>query len=287
MMNADGSYNIVRKGGIRGVNDFYKFLIEVSWTTFIVILFSAFLLINVLFAGIYYWIGIEQLQGFNQNALSAFEDAFFFSSQTFTTVGYGALAPTGFAASAVATLESFLGLSSFAIATGLLWGRFSKPSSKILFSRNILLTPFDNGTAVMFKMVNRRSNVLLNTSVNCTFSIDKGSGAASYEKEYSKMELEIDRVKFFPLTWTLVHRVTAESPFHGRTLEELKERHAEVVILVEAFDETYSQSIFQRHSYGGDQWLENVKFDRTFEANENGEIVLYIDRIDRVVPLNS
>ena len=285
MMNEDGSYNIIRKGGLNGISDIYKFLIELHWIYFILILIGGFLFINILFAVIYLSIGIEHIHGVNPN-ISHFLNAFFFSSQTFTTVGYGALSPKDTGTNVVAMFESFLGLTSFAIATGLLWGRFSRPASKIAFSRNIIITPFEGGKAVMFKMVNLRNNVLLNTKVRCIFIIDKGSGEFVFNKAYSELKLETDAVNFFPLTWTLVHKINEESPLFELNREELIQRHAEVIILVETFDETYSQTILQKHSYSADQWLENVKFERNFDANEKGQIELNIRDLNRVSPIN-
>lgn len=284
-MNPDGSYNIVRKGGLSGVNDFYKYLIEIHWFYFSLILVGGFILINLFFTAIYLWIGIEHIKGVIPE-LGDFQNAFFFSSQTFTTVGYGALSPKGAAANYIAVFEAFIGLSSFAIATGLLWGRFSKPASKIAFSKNIIITPFDGATAVMFKMVNQRNNVLLNTHVRCIFTIDIGSGASSFNKNYSDLKLETDKVNFFPLTWTLVHKIDADSPLFGLSVNELEKRNAEVIILVETFDETYSQIILQKHSYATNQWLENVKFERNFEANEKGQVELKIKDLDRITSVN-
>jgi inward rectifier potassium channel len=285
LMNEDGTYNIVRKGGLNGISDIYKFLIEIHWAYFMLILVGGFLFMNLIFALVYLAIGIDHIHGVNENT-SAFLNAFFFSSQTFTTVGYGALAPKGNMTNLIAMFESFLGLTSFAIATGLLWGRFSRPASRIAFSKNIIITPFEDGKAVMFKIVNLRNNVLLNTKVRCIFTIDKGQGEFVFNKDYADLKLETDSVTFFPLTWTLVHKITDDSPFNELTLKDLIERHAEVVVLIETFDETYSQTILQKHSYSADQWLENVKFERNFEANERGQIVLNVRELNRITPIN-
>lgn len=284
LMNPDGTYNIIRKGGLNGLQDFYKYLIEVNIWKFSAIITGGYLTMNILFAFGYLILGVDGLNGTNPN-LSDFENALFFSAQTFATVGYGTLAPNNLAINYLALFESFVGLLSFAIATGLLWGRFSRPSLKITFSKNIIITPFEDGMAVMFKMVNLRKNVLLNTKVKCIFTLDKGSGETSFNKEYSQFPLELDFVSFFPLTWTLVHKIDENSPLHGLNLIELRSRNAEVIVLVETFDETYHQTVLKKHSYGGEQWLDNVKFERNFEANENGEIELHVNQLDRITPL--
>lgn len=285
LMNEDGSYNIIRKGRLSGFRDFYKFLIDANFTVFSLFLIGSFVFLNLLFTLAYLVIGIEEIAGISPH-MNHFENAFFFSSQTFTTVGYGALHPKSTLISYVAVAESFVGLLSFAIATGLLWGRFSKPSSKIAFSKNIILTPFEEGTAVMFKIVNQRNNVLLNTKVKVIGTLDSGDGKTGFNKEYFDVKLETDEVNFFPLTWTLVHKVTPESPFFGLALEEMKRRHVEMIILIETFDETFSQTILQKHSYGCTQWLENVRFERNFEANEKGEVELNVKDLNRYTSIN-
>lgn len=281
LINEDGSYNIVRKGGIHGLKDFYKFLIDIPWLPFMGLLLLAYIITNVLFACFYLFSGIEQLNGIDTE-MHPFFHAFFFSVQTFTTVGYGGLAPTGISANLIATFEAFIGLLAFAIATGLLYGRFSKPSSKIRFSKNIILTPFDNSTAIMFKMVNVRNTILLNSKVEALFILDSASQSNRFDKMYYKLNLETDFINFFPLTWTIVHKITEDSPFNKLSLAELKLRNAEVVVLLETFDETFSQTILTKHSFGGEQWMENVKFARNYDTSDDGGIILHVNKIDEL-----
>ncbi|MFN5416309.1 MAG: hypothetical protein ACK5B9_04575, partial [Flavobacteriia bacterium] len=166
---------------------------------------------------------------------------------------------------------------------GLLYGRFSKAETKIAFSKNIIITPFQEGKALMFKMVNERNNVLLNTSVNAMLIMDKGGAEDQFNKLYFDLELESNEVNFFPLTWTIVHKISGNSPLHNLSLTELLNRNAEVVILVKTFDETYSQSLLRKHSYAQEQWLENVKFVTNFKTNDRGQVELYVNEIDKVV----
>ncbi|TNF50273.1 MAG: ion transporter, partial [Bacteroidetes bacterium] len=238
IMNADGSYNIIRQGGLQGVQDLYKFLVDIKWYYFTLILFGGYLSINFLFATAYILIGVDHLQGLNEQ-LTDFENAFYFSAQTFTTVGYGAVSPKSSGQNLLAVIESFTGLVYFAVATGLLYGRFSKPASKIAFSKNVIITPFDGGMAVMFKIVNLRNNVLLNTKVNCIITIDENSNQKGFNKQYFEVNLETDQVNFFPLTWTLVHKINSDSPFLNLSIDDLVNRHAELIILIETFDETF------------------------------------------------
>ncbi len=284
IMNPDGTYNIKRVGGIPKFRDFYKHLLECSWPKFLVYITAFYVIFNFLFTFLFLSVGIEELQGINKTQ-NEFFAVFFFSVQTLTTVGYGAMSPIGFGANVIAMVEAFVGVLAFALATGLLYGRFSRAETKIAFSRNIILTPFQDSTAMMFKMVNQRNNVLLNTRVNVMLIIDKGVGEDQYNKLYFDLELENDEVYFFPLTWTIVHKITEDSPLYGLRIQDLVDRNAEVVILVQTFDETYAQSLLKKHSYAQEQWKENVKFATNFKTNEQGQVELYVDRIDELLPL--
>lgn len=284
IMNPDGSYNINRIGGIHGLKDFYTYLLDLSWFNFLLVLLAFYLGVNTLFALLYMAVGLEGLSGVS-NELPPFWTAFFFSTQTSTTLGFGGVHPVGFGANILASFEAFVGLLFIALSTGLLYGRFSKPSAKIAFSDNILLSVVNGSPSVMFKMVNQRNNVLLKTKVNCIATLDKGQDINRFEKEYHRLSLEVDFVLFFPLTWTVVHKIDENSPFHGMSLEDLKKRNCEVVIFLETFDETFGQEIIQKHSYGCDQWLEKVKFDLNFHSNPNGKIDLKINELNKTVPL--
>lgn len=283
-INPDGSFNIVRIGGMHGVRDLYKFFIDIHWSLFFLSLAGLYLFMNTVFASIYLWIGIEYISGVNPE-YSNFTNALLFSFQTFTTVGYGGLHPAGFLTGMIASFEAFTGLLSFAVATGLLYGRFSKPASFIRFSNNVIITPFEEGNAMMFKMVNLRNTTLLNTKVKVTLIIDESKDQTAYNKNYFNIDLEVDFVNFFPLTWTLVHKINEDSPLFNLSIQELKQRNAEIVLLIESFDETHSQTVLTKHSYAEDQWLDGVKFARNFEPNAEGKIELNINKIDELIEL--
>ncbi len=285
MMNTDGGFNIKRVGTVSTFRDFYKYLIDLPTYKFVGFIFLFFVGINLLFALGYVAIGVEQLSGIPRKQPHLIS-AFYFSAQTFTTVGYGAISPKGNGASLLASFEAFFGLISFSITTGLIYGRFSRPSAKIAFSQNVIITTYEDKKAMMFKMVNKRNSILLNCKVNITLSIahqDRKDG--HMVRQYFNIPLETDFVRYFPLTWTLVHVIDEQSPLHNMSIEQLQTRTSELLILVEAFDETYSQMVLQKHSYADHQWVENVKFKRNFHANESGQIVLNIHELSELEAL--
>lgn len=284
-VNPNGSYNIRRKGALTGMRDFYKLLIEISWGMFLLYALLYYIVINCIFAGLFLAVGLDGLS-ISTTDIPDFLDAFFFSVQTFTSVGYGSVSPMSLSTNVVAAVESFVGLMSIALITGLLYGRFSRPTAKIAFSNNILITDFKDGEAMMFKLVNKRDSTLLNAEVKVILFMDKGgSDANQFNKDFYRLELELESIHFFPLSWTIVHAISDESPFKGLTVEQLKKRNAEVLVLVEAFDETHGQSVKEKHGYGGEQWLEGYKFDRNFRGGADGMLELHIDELDNVIPL--
>ncbi len=279
ILNEDGSYNIKRIGSIRMLKDFYKYLVDLNTWKFGFFLVASFLVANLFFAGIYCLIGIEHLHGINPNQ-NQFVAAYYFSAQTFTTVGYGAIAPVGNLTSFIAAMEAFVGLIAFAIATGLIYGRFSRPSTKIAFSHNVIVTPHKDKMALMFKIVNQRNSVLLNTKVHVNLSlVDEDSQSNMLKRQYYDLPLEVNFVRYFPLTWTLVHVINEDSPLYDTTLSEIRGKLAELLIIIEAFDETYSQTVIRKHSYAEHQWATGVKFKKNFSADDNGTIVLNINEI--------
>ncbi len=285
MINPNGDYNIKRRGALRGIKDLYKYLIELSSWMFLFYALMYYLVINSIFAVLYLIVGIDGISGISEDIPDFFE-AFFFSVQTFTSVGYGTMSPTSFGTNLVGTLESFAGLMSIALITGLLYGRFSKPKAKLAFSKNILIAPFKQGNAMMFKMVNTRDSTLLSAEVKVILFMDKGGDdATQFNKEFHRLPLELEQIHFFPLTWTIVHAINEESPFYGLSVDDLKKRNAEVLILVEAFDETHSQSVKEKKGYGGEEWLEGHVFDRNFRPGKDGELELFINELDNVVPI--
>lgn len=286
MMNEDGSFNIERVGMVTGYKDIYKYLVDLSSWKFTLFLTMAFVILNTIFTLGYLLIGVHELQGIPHNQ-HPFAGAFYFSAQTFTTVGYGAIAPKGTGASLLASIEAFVGLVTFSIATGLIYGRFSRPSAKIAFSHNVLITPHKGGKAMMFKMVNLRNSVLLNTKVNVMITLNHHEhDASAYMRRYYNLPLEVDSVKFFPLTWTVVHEINEQSPLHDLNLEDIVKKGAELLIMVEAFDETFSQIVLQKHSYAGHQWKDNVRFKRIFSADDSGKIILNIHELNELEALD-
>lgn len=283
IINPDGSFNIKRKNTRLNPKDIYHFLVNLSWSRFLLIVLAGYLLVNLLFGSIYFFIGIENLRNSISNSpMNNFLNAYFFSIQTFTTVGYGGIVPEGFSANLVASFEALTGLLSFALATGLLYGRFSRPSARILFSRNAVVAPYKEMEALMFRTANLRNNDLIEVEANLlAVFVD----SETHNRKYYGMKLERRSVYFFPLSWTVVHPIDEDSPFYNKTKEELKELQTEILVQFKAFDDTFSQTVHTRHSYTIDEIIWNAKFKTAFEPDEKGEIIFDLERIHEYEPI--
>ncbi len=276
-INKDGSFNVDRQGVTwRNIHP-YLHLINASWPMFLGIVMVAYILVNSIFALIYFLLGPGHLIGGDSaTGWGRFLNDFFFSAHTLTTVGYGNVAPGTIAANSVAAFEAFVGLMGFALATGVLFGRVSRPSAKIGFSENLLVAPYQQGTSLQWRIVNLRSNVLLELSASAMLMTVEGG-----QRRYQILNLERSNVYFFPLTWTIVHPIDETSPVYGKTAAELEVLQAEVLILIKAFDDTFSQMVNSRYSYRYDEMVWGAKFSPAFHIDESGNMVLDVNLVSQ------
>jgi inward rectifier potassium channel len=235
--------------------------------------------VNLLFAGIYFLIGVDHLSGAETGTVwESFMGAYFFSSQTLTTVGYGHISPKGILTSTVASIEALIGLLGFAIATGLLYTRFSKPHAQMRFSEKVLVAPYREGRALMLRVANRRPNVLMELDMKVLLMTVEGKGAEA-RRTYKQLTLERDSVYFLPLTWTVVHPIDESSPLFHWTASDFTEREAEFLILCRAFDDTFSQTVHAVRGYSGADVVWGGRFSPAFYTNDEGTLVLEIGKI--------
>lgn len=281
-INKDGSFNVLRRGVSLRDKGFYLHLMSSSWPWFLMQVGLAYTLINVLFAAVYYWIGVEWLVGApHETRLDAFLGAFFFSVQTFTTVGYGHIAPKGIPTSSVAALEAMIGLLAFAIGTGLMYGRFSRPSARIVFSRQMAVAPFNDGRALMFRIANGRPNVLMELEASVILMTVE-DGPDGLKRKYQGVPLERSKVFFLPLSWTIVHPIDENSPLQGLGPEDLAKLQAEFLILIKFFDDTFSQTVHARYSYTFEEIEWESRFLPAFDITSEGDLEFDVSQLDRI-----
>ncbi len=286
LINKDGSFNVKRFGDsyLDSVNWYHR-LITMGWLKFLGMVFLFYFVLNLIFASLYLLVGIEYLEGFtNSHQLNNFWEAYFFSSQTLTTVGYGRVSPTGFWTNAIAACEAMIGLLLIALATGLLYGRFSRSVARIRFSSQAIIAPYLDINGLMFRIIHERDNELIDLDVEVSLSclIVLPSGAKA--RKYYPLALERTHVAYFPLHWTIVHPITEDSPLYNATEKSLNESDAEFLIMVHATDETFMQQVHVRYSYHYEEIRWGAKFEPMFDTSQLGNIGVRISDLDKYKP---
>lgn len=275
-INKDGSYNLVKEGmSFRKRFSLFHDMLYLPLWKFIVVIFLFYLFINVVFTLLYLITGAQQLDGLTTGShWKIAREVFYFSTQTFTTVGYGHVNPVGDAANIIAAVESLTGLLSLAIATGLIYGRFSQPKSYLAFSDQALISPYKEGTAVMFRFAAFKDKHALTD-----LDIRVNSGLLVMENEmpvykYFALTLERSRVESMPLSWTVVHPIDENSPFHGFTEDDMKTADVELYVMLRGYDEVFSNYVQQRTSYTYQEIFFNRRFVPMYRESADGKTTI-------------
>ena len=286
LINPDGSFNVEITGQpLSERYHLYHNLIHMSWWRFAMMVVLFYLFGNLFFAAIYMAIGVEHLAGIiAETYLEQFYEAFFFSAQTITTVGYGRISPTGFESSLVASIESLLGLLGFALATGVLYGRFSRPEVKILYSQQAVIAPYREEKAFMVRLANKRRSKLIELEVQVVFTRNENKNGKVIRQFYT-LELERSKISLLPTSWTVVHALSENSPLYNVTPSDLFESDAEFLVMLKAFDETFSQTVYSRYSYKPSELVWDAKFSNIFGLTETGKTTMEYDRFHEIEKL--
>jgi inward rectifier potassium channel len=260
MVNKDGSFNI-RRIGIHvhnRVSNYQNMLTMKRWQ-FLIVILLVYLLINSLFTALYWLSGPEGLQGvdYQQDTWGQLKQLFFFSTQTLTTVGYGRINPVSELANWIAAFESLVGFLSLAIATGLLYGRFSRPRAFIRFSNLIVHTNYKGVKALMFRLVCYKDDHLL---MNAEIKVNVRIMTPDNTYRFYNLNLERSRVDSLVLNWTVVHPIDEDSPFYGLSQKEIVTLQPEIAANLTGFDEVYSSMVVARNSYA----IQDFKFGFKF-----------------------
>jgi len=287
-INKDGSYNVVKRGlpFYERISFFYKMLTMPAWE-FLLVLISFFLSVNIIFTAAYSLMNKNEFEGvIPGNFVHRIFELFFFSAQTFTTVGYGRINPVGYMAGAVSSIEAVTGFSSFALITGILYGRFSRPRAYLRFSKHAMIAPYRDITGLMFRFVSYKENHnLTNVEVIVTFGLTETNETAQFK--FYQLPLERNRIDSLPMNWTIVHPIDENSPLYGFTEEDLRTTDAEVYVLVRGFDDVFSNTVLQRTSYRFDEIIFNAKFDRMYYENEDDTTtIVEINKLDNYTLLS-
>jgi len=276
LLNKDGTFNVERRGrGFLASISPYHALITMPWRAYFALVVGAYLVTNLFFAAAYELAGPGSLE-IAEHRTASFLEAFFFSVQTLATIGYGRIAPVGLAANVLVTVESLVGLLGFALATGILFARFSRPVATIVFSHNALIAPFHDLQAFEFRIANRRTNEVFEVHAEVVFSRIEG---ADRVRRFYVLPLEREKVVFFPLSWTVVHAIDDKSPLRGLSQQDLIDSDAEFLVLLTGVDEGFSQMVLTRSSYKPEEVVWNARFTNIFRRTRDGRLSIDVGRI--------
>jgi len=277
-LNADGSINVKRTGLGKNNLDIYHWLITISLQKLIGLILVFYTGVNIFFASVYYILGVNGFGGIDStNEINKYLDLIYFSAQTITTVGYGHVYPVGHMVNIITAVESLTGLMIFAIITGVVFGRFSRPKSSLVYSKHVLLAPYKEITALMFRVANSKQYELIENEAKVVMTMNN---LQTNKREFFNLTLELERISFLALSWTLVHQIDDKSPLFDVSIGELEARDAEIIILIKGINDTFSQTVYSRNSYKSSQFLDKRKFVPVKqEVNEHGQVIISVNDI--------
>lgn len=284
IMNRDGGFNVVRKGVPRfHWDDLYHLLLNISWTKFLALISSGYVAINALFATAYL-AGGDAIKNARQGN---FLDAFFFSVQTMATIGYGSLSPKTYYANTLVTLEALLGMLGVAMATGLMFARFSIPKARVQFSRVAVITSYNGVPNLMFRVANKRENWIVAAQITVTLVSSEITQEGEVMRRFYDLPLVRSQSPLFALTWTVMHPIDKNSPLYTITPDRMYEDNMEILVTFTGLDETVSQTIHARHSFVSGEILRNMRFVDILSRTQDGRRSIDFSRFHDVMPIGN
>lgn len=286
LLNPDGSFNVERTGvSIFTSLNPYHTLLSMSWSTFLGLVLLLYFVSNIVFGALYASFGSGALVDTSAAPMDdLFVRGFFFSVQTFATIGYGTIHPVGIIPNLLVTVESYYSLLANALITGVVFARFARPTAKIVFSKVAVVAPYREKTGLMFRIVNGRNNQLIEVGAVVMFARFVNENGRIVRR-FDVLELERRKVTFFPLAWTIVHPIDEKSPLYGLSNQDLVATDGEILILLTAVDETFVQTVHARSSYKPASIIFGHKFANLYNEVEDGEpISIDVRRLSKTEP---
>jgi inward rectifier potassium channel len=266
--NEDGSFQPEGLGNWRFYwRDPYHLLLMIRWRGFFVIVALLYFSINAFFAILFVLGG----DGIANAEPGSFKDAYFFSVQTFASIGYGAMYPKSFYANFIVCLEAIVSLVSIALLTGIAFARFSRSTARIMFSKVAVIHKHNGLPTLVFRAANERSNDILEAQVRVHLLQDEVTLEGESIRRIYDLKLNRDRSYSFRLSWTIFHPIDPNSPLYERNLQDLLDAHATIIVTITGYDETVSQPVHSRHTYGTQSILWNYRFIDTIHLLPNGD----------------
>lgn len=281
-VNKSGQANVEKRGvGFLERISWYHTMLAMPRWKFLSFILLFYISVNLLFASIYYTAGVDKLNGVTTtNEAEKFGQAFFFSAQTLTTVGYGHVSPGNFLMSSIAAIEALVGLLTLAIITSLLYGRFAKPTAYLKFSDNAVIAPYKDITALMLRIAPFKNTALTDVEAKLTtvMAVEENE---SITNKFFALQLEMDKISSLPLSWTIVHPINEESPFYNFSKEDFENIRGEIFIYIKAFDDMFSNTVVTRSSYIFKEVVFGARFNPMYHRSSDAAVtVLDLEKLN-------
>ncbi len=276
LLNKDGTFNIDRVNTVKSI---YVDLVKMSWKKFFIYTFSFYAIVNILFGTLYFLFGPEKIHVKPEHSIFyQYFECISFSVQTLATVGYGVLHPDSVSSNILTSIEALFGILIFAIMTGLCYSRFSKPTAGYKFSQHALIAPYQKINSLQVRVANHRNSNIVEVEASFMFSMEVDDNGES-KRIFLNLPLERNKIYYLPLSWTIVHPITPDSPLYNKTPEDLKDGNAELIVMIKAHDDAYSQTIHGNTSYIADEIIWGAKFIPSYYTGKNGKATFEIDKL--------
>jgi inward rectifier potassium channel len=262
------------------LGDLYYLTLRLPWWLFLLSGAGLYLAANGIFALLY----LAQPGAIANAQPGSFADAFFFSVQTMSTVGYGGMIPATTWANLVVTAQSMVGLMFVALATGLVFARFSRPTARVMFSRVAVIAPHNGAPTLSLRLANQRRNQILEAQVDVALLRDEKTIEGETIRRLHDLKLVRHRSPAFAMTFTVAHIIDRDSPLYGATAASLAAENTELVVTVSGVDDTISARVTARTSYLADEILWGHRFVDVIGWTEDGRRAIDYRRFHDTIP---
>ncbi|WP_253274354.1 ion channel [Myxosarcina sp. GI1] len=261
-------------------SDFYHWLLVITWTSFLLFIVLFYLAVNIIFAYAY----LTTKDGIANADPDSFSDAFFFSIQSMSTIGYGAMYPQTIYAQVLVTVEVLVGLILVAMATGLIFARFAQPSARVMFSKVAVICPFNGVPTLMFRVANQRDNRIIEARLKVSLLKNQISSEGIELRRFYNLELLRSESPSFRLSWLVMHPIDELSPLYKETADSLIDLDLEIIVILTGLDETFSQTIHARHAYQPQDLRWGMRFVDILNKTDQCTYTVDYRRFNEVVP---
>ena len=282
MIKSDTELRVRPLGGPRlRAPDIYHQLLRATWARLTFYFLATFFLFNCLFSALF----MLDTHGFTHPypaiAAPRFWQFFFFSIETVATVGYGNMVPLSLYANIVVAIEISLGILFFALVTGIMFARFSRPTARILFSKVAVIEPVEGVPTLMFRAANQRHNLIFQAAASVSVLGDEII-EGSRMRRFRDLTLTRNANPIFTLTWTIMHPIDENSPLRYWLDSREAPEGFEIIVVLSGVDERTGHTIHGRWAYTPRDLRWNARFVDILGKDEHGVRTVDYGRFNEV-----